>query len=118
MLARRVAFLYSLALIFPISVLGLEPAWNGQILPGAVPDSSDPAPFLPYYVPPGQRLSQSSAFNVLNSVKEATPSTIRPHSLLIPQHSDTLFALTQSRAPTTSPILVNQPLSSNFSGVP
>lgn len=30
-----------------------EASWNGRVLPGAVPDRSKPAMFLPYYVPEG-----------------------------------------------------------------
>ena len=29
-------------------------AWNGQLLPGAVPDVLNASPFLPYYVPDGE----------------------------------------------------------------
>lgn len=35
-----------------------QAAWNGQILPGAVPDRSRPALFLPYYVPEGMPRSK------------------------------------------------------------
>ncbi|KAF8319285.1 copper radical oxidase [Clavulina sp. PMI_390] len=53
MIARRVLLSFLSATFFWQQVHGLSPAWNGQLLPGAVPDPSDPAIFVPYYVPPG-----------------------------------------------------------------
>lgn len=53
-LARRVALALSLLGLSVSSVSGAEPAWNGKMLPGAAQDPSNPAPFLPYYVPAGE----------------------------------------------------------------
>ncbi|GLB34682.1 putative copper radical oxidase [Lyophyllum shimeji] len=72
-----------------MSVSATEPAWNGHTIPG----STTPAPFTPFYVPPGAKAYDSSSPLVLYTGKwrtvfsagyihQSLSSTMEPHAAI------------------------------------